>query len=102
MNSNCIIEYIKVKYPYIIANGDFFCILKNNRIIGFCDCTNGDNQKILSLTKPINLNKNGKVPIMKFLYNTVENLPMIKLQKQKEKILIKNIKNILKKNENYT
>jgi hypothetical protein len=100
MNSNCIIEYIKVKYPHIIANGDFFCILKNNSIIGFCDCTKMDNQKILSLTKPINVNQN--LPIMKFLYNTVENLPMVKLQKQRERILIKNIKNILKKNQIYT
>ena len=99
MNSN-IIEYIRVKFPYIIANGDFFCIVKNNKIIGFCNCK--VNQKIISLTKPITLSKNKNVPIMKFFYKTVEKLPMVKTTNIKEKNIKNSLKKLLKNKDIYT
>ena len=101
MNSNLIIEYIKIKYPYIIIDGDFFCIVKNSKIIAFYDGKN-----IIKLSKKISLPKNTKVPILDYFYNSdynnLQTIQFIQLSKLEEKIIVKKIKNILKKKEKYT
>jgi hypothetical protein len=101
MNSNLIIEYIKIKYPYIIIDGDFFCIVENSKIIAFYDGKN-----IIKLSKKISLPKNTKVPILNYFYNSdynnLQTLKFIQLSKLEEKIIVKKIKNILKKKEKYT
>ena len=108
MNSN-IIEYIKDKYPNVIANGEYFCIVENNKIIGFFDTKSTNcNQKIIELNNPIFLSQNKVIPTLKYFYKEdSKDIQMIKLpltktsldgkvSKLEEKNITKNIKNILK------